>query len=223
MPNRLLAAYAVAALVLTAVVPRASSGAGESTLLILVDRSPSMAAGGKWATASLAIVQALDDDAVDAMSVGLIAAPSGLVTAPVCDCAVCGGCPCPLTFLWPCVAPPLPQVPIALAGTEKSTAQSGVRRNIKDWLASSPPDSAADLDGFPLYDAAVSALNALSATPGPGPRTLLVLTDGGISCGRFANPARAGYTDCNGCANGNTRKISSRSLPTRATVPRSRS
>ena len=34
-----------------------------------------------------------------------------------------------------------------------------------------------------------------------GSGTLLILTDGGISCGALSSPIRPGFTDCNGCVN----------------------
>ena len=34
-----------------------------------------------------------------------------------------------------------------------------------------------------------------------GSGTLLILTDGGISCGALSSPMRPGFTDCNGCVN----------------------
>lgn len=163
--------------------------AAEGTLLVLLDRSESMASSSKWATASLSIVQSLDADAVDALSVGLLAAPAGAVTGPACVFGT------PL----PCQAPAFPQIEIAAAGTQKSTAPSGVRRQIRNWLLANAPVTGMP-DGFPLYAAAQSAIAALQSTPGSGPRTLLILTDGGISCGVVANPIRPGYDDCNGCS-----------------------
>lgn len=186
-PLRLFLIAIVAWGAILSAVPSESSAAG--TLLILLDRSASMANSNKWLTASTSIVQALDGNAVDTLSVGLIAAPAGTVSGPACV----------FSLPVPCAAPTLPQISIAAAGSQKSTAPSGVRRSIKDWLTLNSPQIGTS-DGLPLYAATVNALSALNAVPGTGPRTLLILTDGGISCGSLASPVRPGYTDCNGCS-----------------------
>jgi hypothetical protein len=95
------------------------------------------------------------------------------------------------------VAPPFPQIDLALAGTEKSSAATGVRRQIKDWLNTHAPDSDGVGDASPLYDALQIAIGTLQAWPGDGKRALMVVTDGTVSCTSFSN--RANYQDCNGC------------------------
>lgn len=132
-------------------------------------------------------MQALDDNAVDSMSVGLYAAPSATVT----------GAACVFNLPVACAVPATAQVPLAFAGTNKSTAPSGVRRTIKDWLTANLPDGGVSGDSFPLYAALTNAFNDLRAVPGPGPRTLLVITDGGINCNQISS--RPGYGDCGTC------------------------
>jgi hypothetical protein len=158
--------------------------AANDAVLVLVDRSASMAGGNKWTFASQGIVQALDQDAFDTADVGLISAPSGDVAGPACVF----GLPVP------CAAPSLPQEAIGPAGP-KSSLGPGMRQAIRDWMINNPPSAAGD--GFPLYVALQSAINALRAWSGTGHRILIVVTDGGISCGQVS--PRAGYGDCNGC------------------------
>lgn len=158
-----------------------------AALLVLLDRSSSMADGNKWAAAAQAIVQAIDQDAFDNMTIGLMAAPSGTVKGPQCV----------FNLQVSCVAPPFPQVDLQAAGTLKSTAATGVRRDIRSWLQSNTPDTNPLGDASPLYAAAVNALTALQGWPQEGKRILLTVTDGTLSCGQLAN--RPGFPDCNGC------------------------
>ena len=158
-----------------------------AALLVLLDRSSSMADGNKWAAAAQAIVQAIDQDAFDNMTIGLMAAPSGTVKGPQCV----------FNLQVSCVAPPFPQVDLQAAGTLKSTAASGVRRDIRSWLQSNTPDTNPLGDASPLYAAAVNALTALQGWPQEGKRILLTVTDGTLSCGQLAN--RPGFPDCNKC------------------------
>src|SRR6476659_2241604 len=55
-----------------------------AALLVVLDRSSSMASNNKWNFAAQAVVQALDADIFDSMYVGLYSAPSGSVTGPQC-------------------------------------------------------------------------------------------------------------------------------------------
>jgi hypothetical protein len=71
-----------------------------------------------------------------------------------------------------------------------------VRRDIKQWLSQSAPDSGVG-DASPLYAAVESALSALQGWSGAGKRILFVVTDGTISCCQFSN--RPGFADANGC------------------------
>ena len=102
-----------------------------AAMLVVLDRSSSMAMNSKWTFAAQAIVQALDADSFDGMHVGLYAAPSGSQAGPSCLLGL------PVS----CQAPPFPQVDLALAGADKSSAASGVRRRIKDWLTANSPDA----------------------------------------------------------------------------------
>ena len=112
-----------------------------AAMLVLLDRSSSMAVGGKWTAAQQAIIQAIDQDAFDSMSLGLIAAPSvGEVKGPACI----------LNLPVSCGVPGLPQVGIQAAGTNKSTAGSGVRSQINGWLLGTQPDNGIG-DASPLF------------------------------------------------------------------------
>jgi hypothetical protein len=157
-----------------------------ASMLVVLDRSSSMAMQNKWTFAAQAVVQALDDDAFDSMTLGLYAAPSGTVTGPAC------------IFNLPvaCAVPPFPQVDLAPAGTDKSTAASGVRRDIRTWLTANVPDSGLG-DASPMYSALQAAISTLQAWPEEGKRILMLVTDGTLSCNQFSS--RAGYADCNGC------------------------
>lgn len=157
-----------------------------AALLVVLDRSSSMAENNKWTFAAQAIVAALDNDVFDPLHVGLYAAPSGTVTGPSCI----------FGFPVPCQAPPFPQVDLALAGTMKSTDASGVRRTIRNWLTANSPDTGIG-DGSPLYNALQAAIGAIRLWPEDGKRIILVVTDGSISCAQFS--MRPGFGDCNGC------------------------
>lgn len=109
-----------------------SAARAADALLVVVDRSESMASLNKWTFASQGIVDALDQAGFDAFEVGLISAPSGQVTGPACV----------FSFPISCQSPSLPQVPIGPAGA-KSFVGPGKRRDILDWLTGNPPN----LDG----------------------------------------------------------------------------
>jgi hypothetical protein len=155
-------------------------------LLVVLDRSSSMIENNKWAFAAQAVVAALDQDVFDSVSVGLYVAPSGTVAGPSCI----------FGFPVACEAPAFPQIDLTLAGTEKSSAATGVRRQIKDWLTTHSPDGGAG-DASPMYNAIQASIGALSLWPTTGKRAMLVVTDGTLSCTQFSS--RAGYPDCNGC------------------------
>jgi hypothetical protein len=158
-----------------------------AAMLVVLDRSASMAQNNKYAFAAQAIVQALDQDVFDAVEVGLYVAPTGSVAGPSCI----------LNLPVACQAPPFPQIDLATAGNDKSSSAAGVRRDIRDWLAGNAPDSGIG-DASPLYSALQSAIATLQSWPQDGNRILFVVTDGSISCNEFSN--RPGYGDCNGCA-----------------------
>jgi flagellar hook capping protein FlgD len=181
--NRPIRIACVASVLCCAMLASARSYAQSDAFLILIDRSASMVDVNKWVYAQQAVVQAFDQDAFDAFELGLISAPNGPLTGPAC------------IFNLPvdCQVPVVPDVSIAPAGP-KSTSP-GQRRTIKDWLATHSPSSFAD--AMPLYGAMESAIGALQSWSGTGRRILLVITDGGISCGQITS--RPGYGDCNGC------------------------
>jgi hypothetical protein len=159
-----------------------------ASMLVVLDRSESMGMQNKYTFAAQAIVSALDRDVFDGMSVGLYAAPSADVTGPSCIF----GLPVP------CQAPPFPVIDLADTGTDKSSAPSGVRRAIKDWLtANGPFGGAFGGDASPLYGGLVAAIGALQAGSQAQKRILFVVTDGSISCTQLSS--RPGFLDCNGC------------------------
>lgn len=157
-----------------------------AALLVVLDRSSSMAQNNKWVFAAQALVQALDQDVFDSIRVGLYATPSGTIAGPSCIFGL------PVA----CLAPPFPQVELELAGTMKSSDATGVRREIKDWLIANSPDTGIG-DASPMYNALQSAISALQGWPEDGKRMLLVVTDGTLSCNEFS--ARPGFPDCNNC------------------------
>ncbi|MDC0747208.1 hypothetical protein [Polyangium mundeleinium] len=178
-----------------------------ATMLTVLDASASMNKSSKWGTAQLAIKSAIDKDVFDTMSLGLTVFPASFTDPSACLCTAVGspgdiatckllqlvtgapGVSCGFSFP--------PQVPMAPAGTEKSTAPTGVRRQMYDWLVSHSPLSNAD-DGSPIYDALQAGYAALKAE-NIDRRMLVLITDGGFSCTSVASPARAGYMDLNGC------------------------
>jgi hypothetical protein len=171
---------------LTATVWSAPAAPAADALLVVVDRSESMASLNKWTFASQGIVDALDQNGFDAFEVGLISAPSGQVNGPACV----------FNFPISCAFPSLPQVPIGPAGS-KSFVGPGKRRDILDWLTGNPPDLAHY--SFPMYEVIQAGLQTLRSWGGTGHRILVVITDGGIGCAEVSVPPRPGYLDCNGC------------------------
>ena len=172
-------------------IPACVSGVYEAkqapaAMLVLLQRSGSMSQNNKWVFAAQAIVQALDEPVFDTMTLALMAAPNSKVTGPACV----------FNFPVACGVPAFPQVDLAVAGVQKSTDTSGVRKSIKVWLANNTPDQSSG-DGNPLYSAMQAGIGALKGWPQTGKRLLMVVTDGGISCTSLSN--RAGFTDGNGC------------------------
>jgi len=157
-----------------------------AAMMVVLDRSSSMANANKWTFAAQAIVQALDGDVFDGMSVGLYAAPTGSMTGPQCIYGL------PVA----CQAPPFPQIDLQPAGSNKSSASSGVRHDIKSWLTTNVPDSGIG-DASPMYAGIDAALTALKGWSGAGKRILFVVTDGTLSCCQFSS--RSGFADGNGC------------------------
>ena len=163
-----------------------------AAMLVLLQGSSSMNHPTiKWPAAQQAVIQAIDQDVFDTMSLGLLAWPSlQTVTGPAC------------IFGLPvyCGAPGLPQVPINLAGMNKSSASSGVRHDMYSFLtAVNPiPDSADPGNSTPLYDAINNGYAALKGV-NIEKRILAVLTDGGGSCTSISSPLRPNYQDNNMC------------------------
>lgn len=157
-----------------------------AAMMVLIDRSSSMAANNKWAFAAQAIVKALDQDVFDTMYAGLYAAPTGNVAGPAC------------IFNLPvaCQAPPFPQIDLKLAGLQKSGDATGVRHDIKTWLNTNTPAMGLG-DASPLYAGVQASLTALQDLKINGKRILFVVTDGTLSCNQFSN--RPGFRDCNNC------------------------
>lgn len=172
-----------------------------AALLFVLDRSASMSQQGKWGTAQLAVVQAIDKDVFDTMSLGLSAFPSNFTAMPDCLCNYIGGpgiCELVLPMGVACGYPTLPQIAIAPAGAEKSNAASGVRHDIYQYLVSKTPESADPSDASPIYDSLTGAYAALKAQQ-IDKRIAVLITDGGFSCTSLAIPTRPGYSDgaCN--------------------------
>ncbi|MBS2011637.1 MAG: hypothetical protein JST00_01890 [Deltaproteobacteria bacterium] len=157
-----------------------------AAMMFVLDKSGTMAQAGKFAAAQTAIAQAIDLDAFDSMFVGLLGYPTASMTGPAC------------LFGLPvlCGVSGLPQVPLALAGKDKTSAATGVRHAIYQWLVTNAPQPG-NGDANPTYAALESGINALRAWPGTGKRILFYITDGGASCASLSS--RPGYADGNGC------------------------
>ena len=176
----------------------------EAAILIVLDRSSSMITNNKWLAAQTAIPQAIDLDAFDDITLGLLAYPAvAQVPSPQC-----------LSLLIPsvsCGVPPLPNVPLQMTGTDKSNAASGVRREIRDWLLANGPDMD-PADASPGFEAMQKGIETLRALPIDGKRIMLFVSDGGFSCASLGNggqcfgqpcgqtnaaphPTRPGYCD----------------------------
>ncbi len=160
-----------------------------AAMLFVLDKSGTMAQGGKFASAQQAIVTAADEPTFDSMVVGLLGYPTLSVTGPACIfglpvlCGVTG----------------LPQVPLRLAGASKSNGGPGVRRDMYAWLSSNAPQPGFG-DGNPTYEALKSGINALKVyNLNKGKRILVYITAGGASCASVSSPSRPGYTDGNSC------------------------
>ncbi|MGE0322378.1 MAG: hypothetical protein AB7S68_08745 [Polyangiaceae bacterium] len=157
-----------------------------AAMLMVLDRSRSMTTSNKWPTAQQAIVQAIDNDAFDDLSLGLLAYPSGTVAGPAC------------LFNLPvaCGVSALPQVPIGPTDKNKSNSGTGARAAIYQWLVNNNPDNGA-ADASPGYEALRVGINSLRQLAINGKRILIYITDGGFGCASVS--ARGGYTDANGC------------------------
>ncbi len=160
-----------------------------AAMLVLLQRSGSMATGNKYAFAAQAIVSALDQNAFDNMTLGLLAAPSANpIKGPACLANLPVGCG----------VSPFPNVDLINSLQLKSSDPTGVRHSIKQYLNTNVPDMSAG-DGNPLYDAINLGIGALKGWNGKGKRILFVVTDGGISCTSLSNRTANAFTDGNGC------------------------
>jgi hypothetical protein len=165
-----------------------------AAMLFVLDASGTMGSDNKYANAQQAIVAAMDEDAFDTMDLGLLLYPQ---TTPV-------GAMCPilaeLGVQVNCAVTGLPQVPLALAGMNKSSSSSGVRHDMYTALVASAP-VAGPGNGNPTYDALENAITTLQnfSLPMPSKRMLFYITDGGASCTSQDTPQRPSYTDGNGC------------------------
>jgi hypothetical protein len=164
-----------------------------------------MSVDATWPIIGSAIVSALDSDAFDHQTLGLIAYPQALVdpTSCLCDSALQGLCShgdltCCKQYIpgVTCGAPMLPQVPLADAQTAKASG-TGVRHDIQQLLTGTTPISSAD-NGAPGYEAIAAAYAALRNVA-PATRGALLLTASGFNCTSFASVARPGYLDGNSC------------------------
>ncbi len=168
-----------------------TAASAPAAMMVVLDKSASMAQGNKWQAAAQAIVQSTDQGVFDSMSLGLYAAPNGPTAAPMC-LQMYG-----ITQV-SCGAPAFPQIDLQPTMGLKSSAASGVRRQIKDWLNANSPDTGLG-DPSPLYVSIQTAIDALRGWNQNGKRIMLVITDGSISCNQLSQPQRSGYPDANGC------------------------
>jgi len=171
-----------------------------AAMIFVLDASASMNNANKWGTAQLAVVQAIDKDAFDTMSLGLLIAPSNFTPMPPCLCNALGGpgvCQIILPMGVSCGVSALAQVPLTPAGMNKSNAAMGVRHDMYQFLASAKPLSNND-DGSPIYDALNGGYKTLKGYK-IDKRIAVLITDGGFSCTSVSNPARAGDLDGNMC------------------------
>lgn len=160
-----------------------------AAMLVLLQRSGSMATSNKYAFAAQAIVSALDQNSFDNMTLGLLAAPSAMpVKGPACVMNLPVGCG----------VSPFPNVDLINALQLKSIDSTGVRHSIKQYLNTNGPDMTAG-DGNPLYDAINLGIGALKGWNGKGKRILFVVTDGGISCTSLSSRTANAFSDANGC------------------------
>ena len=167
-----------------------------AAMLFVLDRSNTMSNGGKWSAAGLAIISAIDLDGFDDMTLGLLASPSSLTAAP--ECLIDASLGFVTTVM--CGNPAVPQVAMSDAGTDKSSAPTGVRHDIYQWLSANSPDpDAEDGSGTPLYDALNQAYKFIRLTTVPGKRLVAFVVNGAASCTSVSSPSRPGYTDANGC------------------------
>ena len=161
-----------------------------AAMLIVLDRTASMSQLGKWDAARTAILDAIDKDVFDSMSLGMLTFPSS-TSVPGPDCI----------YNYPiyCDVSANPQVPVQVAGAEKSSASTGVRHDIRDYLVGKGPESADASDSSPIWPALNGAYSFLKTVPNVDKRVVVLITDGGGSCTSVASSPRPAYNDNNGC------------------------
>lgn len=162
-----------------------------AAMLVVLDRTASMAQVGKWQAAREAIVTAIDDDAFDDVSLGLLAFPEPVsVPGPAC------------IFQTPiyCSVALAPQIAVQLAGAAKSSAAAGVRHEILEYLTATQPQTSDVADSSPIYAALAGAYAQVGAVSDVDKRVVVLITDGGGSCTSIASPPRPAYNDNNGCS-----------------------
>jgi hypothetical protein len=170
-----------------------------AAILFVVDRSASMSLGQKWAVAQQAVVTAIDRDAFDNVSLGLLTFPNPTKVDPpqcLCDYACAGNCAICKPLLGGgvnCGFSGLPQVPLTDSGTNKSNGGAGVRQAIYQYMLTNTPVTDAS-DASPIYDALVSGYTSLENYP-VDRRVVVLITDGGFSCTSLASPPRPAYSD----------------------------
>lgn len=183
-----------------------------AAMLMVLDRTASMANSGKWSASQLAIVQAIDNDVFDTMSLGLLTFPEPVAVA---------GPQCIFGFPIYCGVSGLPQVPINEAGTQKTNDSTGVRHDIYQFLTSplNGPITADLSDSSPIYDALNNAYNAIKFVSGVDKRIVVLITDGGGSCTSISNPMRPSYFDNNGCPDWEQPKVMNDLIAAKANDP----
>jgi hypothetical protein len=164
----------------------AAAKQASAAMLFVLDRSASMSQQGKWDTAQLAIVQAIDKDAFDSVWMGMTVFPASYSAAPPCLAGLIQNVACGTSIL--------PQVPINLAGVDKTTAAMGTRHQIYDWLVGHSPEVADPSDSSPIYDAMKKGYDTLrDPNLKVDKRFAILITDGGFSCTSITG--RMGYSD----------------------------
>jgi hypothetical protein len=159
-----------------------------AAMLIVLDRSASMSTVNKWPTAQTAVVQAIDADVFDTMSLGLTAFPAGPTAAPACLLGLF-----PQVYCGSYKSDKIP-IPLAPAASDKSSAATGVRHDISNWLFSQMPEISDGSDSSPIYDALSEAYTALKGY-NIEKRIAVLITDGGFGCTSVASPSRPGISD----------------------------
>jgi hypothetical protein len=168
----------------------AAAKQASAAMLFVLDGTASMGQQGKWGTAQLAVVQAIDKSVFDTMSLGMLTFPNPQ-TVP--------GPQCIFGFPVACGVSGLPQVPMKPAGMNKSTDATGIRHDIYQYLVTTAPDTADSSDSSPIYDALNNAYKYLKQVQ-VEKRIVVLITDGGGSCTSVSVPPRPAYNDNNGCA-----------------------